>query len=372
MHALVSSALASPEPHRQFSAKGVERHHNRLHDRAQLATLCDSLAAADLTATSYRVMLDTLARMLRRDCHTEAVGNEWIAQRLSVGRNAVSNAYNALEQGGFLRRVAVKHRGAPTRTRLVGIAAQLIGNLPAWEQPEPEPVSMAGEGAGQTIEHSEAMLRAPDPVALNIAKEEPTGVTANEEAQKNGEAGQGSDPADTVLAFKFNPRVFRSMAEKVPTEFRARASAARSTKELTVLDEWCLTQDEIAHYFRLVPPDVGVPPKNCAPRVTCAGVLASPPVALALWEALPALQAKAGSKAAAAVLADEIAFQVERGGLGKNDGMAAGVRVGLWLVRQGRWSKPKGFLSAEWSGAVMRGVIAASSEKASDARKSVH
>lgn len=370
MRAPVSSALASPEPHRQFSAKAVERHHNRLHDRAQLATLCDSLAAADLTATSYRVMLDTLARMLRRDCHTEAVGNEWIARRLNVGRNAVSNAYNTLETGGFLRRVAVYHRGAPTRTRLVGIAAQLIGNLPAGEQPEP--VSIAGEGAGQTIEHSEAMLRAPHPVALNIAKEEPTGVTANEEAQKNGEAGQNSDPAQTVLAFKFNPRVFRSMAEKVPTEFRARACAARSTKELTVLDEWRLTPDESEHYFRLVPPDARVPPKNCSPHVTCAGVLASPQVALALWEALPGLQAKAGSKAAAAVLADEIAFQVERGGLGKNDGMAAGVRVGLWLVRQGRWSKPKGFLSAEWSGAVMRGVIAASSEKASDARKSVH
>ncbi len=341
--------------------KSVARTHHRIHERAQLIKFLEALVEADLTQGGYRVMLDTLARLLRQGRASESVTTDWMAMRLGIGRNTVGTAYGALESAGFLKRVAVKHRGAPTRTRLIGIMEELIdGKIPD------ELATPLQADAQEPTPADEAPLE-PEQAAHGVP------VQPADSPERIDEAGQGDEPPTVAEAFKFDPIVYASMVRKVPRECREQAASARSVKDLVVNDAWCLTKAETEHYLRLVAPDAGQPPKrNCTPRVTCPRATVSRPVALALWEALPKLRIKAGSKAAAVALADEIAFQVEKGGLGKDAGPAAGVRAGISLVLKGAWRRPYQYVVDEWSGAVLRGVIAASPDQAGDAQKTVH
>ena len=347
-----------------YTHQSVARTHHRLHERARLIKFLEALVEADLTPGGYRVMLDTLARLLRQGRASEAVTTDWMAMRLGIGRNAVGTAYCALERAGFLKRVAVKHRGAPTRTRLIGISAALICEA------IPDELDTPLQADAQEPTPADGMHEAspePEQAAHGVP------VQPADSPEKIDEAGQGDAPPAVAEAFKFDPIVYASMVRKVPREYREQAASARSVKDLIVDDAWCLTTTETAHYLRLVAPDAGQPPKrNCAPRVTCPGATVSRPVALALWEAIPKLQTKAGSKAAAVALADQIAFQVEKGGLGKDAGPAAGVRAGVSLVLKGAWRRPYQYVADEWSGAVLRGVIAASPDQARDAQKTVH
>ena len=340
-----------------YPHKSVARTHH-------LIKFLEALVEADLTQGGYRVMLDTLARLLRQGRASESVTTDWMAMRLGIGRNTVGTAYCALERAGFLKRVAVKHRGAPTRTRLIGITATLIDGANPDELPRPL------QAAAHQPAPAEGMFAAhpePEQAAHGVP------VQTADSPERIDKAEQGDELPTVAEAFKFDPIVYASMVRKVPRECRQHAASARSVKDLVVDDAWHLTTDETAHYLRLVAPDAGQPPKrNCTPRVTCPGATVSRPVALALWEAIPKLEIKTGSKAAAVALADEIAFQVEKGGLGKDAGPAAGVRAGVSLVLKGAWRRPYQYVADEWSGAVLRGVIAASPDQAGDAQKTVH
>lgn len=85
-----------------------------------VATLFDDLVRANLSGAAYRVVLDTMARLLRHGIQTEAVPVDWMASRLGISRNTIGAAYRSAEEAGLLRRLSVAARGAPTRTSLNG------------------------------------------------------------------------------------------------------------------------------------------------------------------------------------------------------------------------------------------------------------
>lgn len=345
--------------------KEIERHRNRLHYRAQLARLCDSLAAADLTATTYRVILDSLARMIRQGRCTEAVGNEWIAERLSVGRNAVSNAYGALEDAGFLRRIAVKHRGAPTRTHLVGVCASLIdGGIPA----ELHAVKPAGQAVAPARQldvnprHPDACLVEEgnaEPARVEAAPAAPAQEQESEPAPAPGDTGS-TTPVQTK-PFVYSHATFTAMVAKVPDEAREAARLARSHQDVPVDPAWCLTIDETRHYLALIPKAEAPVRKRIAPAPASQREAMPHDAELmrALAYAHPRLADITGSAEAAAKLGDQIAFQVCQG-LGGGDIMG-GVRAGISLVAKGRWSEPRQYswFKAKWSGITARAVIMA-------------
>lgn len=88
-------------------------------------SLFDHLVRAELSGAAYRVVLDTLARLLRHGIDTEAVPVDWMADRLNVSRNTIGAAYQAAEEAGLVRRTTIAARGAPTRTSLAGMALRL-------------------------------------------------------------------------------------------------------------------------------------------------------------------------------------------------------------------------------------------------------
>lgn len=352
MHAHASAPYATPASHRrQLSPKAVERRQNRLHYRAQLATFLEELAVADLTGTSYRVILDTVSRMLRRGSCTEAVGNEWVAQRLGVGRNAVSSAYAALEAAGFVRRVAVKHRGAPTRTRLINVAATLVdGAIPAQLTQLPEQGATAPSHAPRApVARSAAVQACPEPAPASQAGRAEVPPT---------EAKPPKTPEPTAPKFIFSQAVYDAMVAKVPLDRRMHAMNARSPKECPVDPAWSLTADETAHYLALVPKPE---PVRTKPTPTAESQRVAVPQDAEMMRALAyaheRLSKITGSPAKAAELGDQIAFQVTQG-LGGGDIMG-GVRAGISLVGKGRWKEPHTYrwFKSKWSGLTARAYM---------------
>lgn len=396
----------------RFSLKDQERRHNRLHYRAQLATLLEGLAAADLTATTYRVMLDTLARMLRQGRTTEAVTSDWMATRLGVGRNAISAAYGALEARAYIRRVAVKHRGAPTRTRLIGICAGLIdGQIPATFFGGAAAPVAEGQGAGQgadtacdaqgtsvkcvgvqrTASESTAREdrasegRATDRMALTAdAIEEATrSLAETQDAAQNARVAT-TDPAPParpapidpapVAPFVFNATINQAMTDKVPSDMRLLAMQARSLTECPIQPAWGLTEAERRHYLALIPKREPRPAPR-APSATLREDLPPPtPELTAAWRVmLPKLKKITGSDEKAFALADQISYQVVDGDLGKGNALR-GIRVGVSLVEQGLWTEPHRYLyyRHRWAGNTQRSMLHALLAGQGDARQTVH
>lgn len=365
MRALASASDVIPATHRrQLSPKAVERRQNRLHYRAQLATFLEELAAADLTGTSYRVILDTISRMLRRGSCTEAVGNEWVAQRLGVGRNAVSSAYAALEAAGFVRRVAVKHRGAPTRTRLINLSARLIDD---GAGPAIHSTPGKDRGRASVLDQrggAEAAEGAGDAASSLAGFAEMASVAAAPPVARAKEEGDRPKPQLKAVAtpkpFSYDPATLQSMMDKVPAEVRLAASQSINGKAPAVDPSWSLTDNEIAQYLALVPK---VEPVQLRRATTSAKVRAlpgdNPTMMKALALAHPRLTRITGSKEAAAKLGDQIAFQVANG-LGNGD-IEAGVRAGISLVQKGRWTEPHTYhwFKETWDGTTARAFMMA-------------
>lgn len=391
MHASPAHADPACAKNGPIRSKAAERHHKRLHYRATVAQVCEQLVDANLTSTGYRVALDTLARMLRRGSTTEAVGNEWVASRLHVGRNAVSTAYSALEAFGFLRRVPVKHRGAPTRTRLISVSASLIdGNIPAGvvqavvdsaPAPAPRPNLTVVAEQGRPAQPAPMDRVGPDSLdGATVAVNDGAPVVEPQVADASAEPGAdvadvSSDPAPTTDPFVFNQAVYGSMCAKVPADERFKASRARSPKECPVNEDWNLTPDEIRHYLALIPKPEPLPKRAARDSISGEPILPitpTPELAAALAYAHPRLVALTGSNETAAKLGDQIAFQVCCGSLGGGDDMV-GIRAGVSLVAKGRWTEPREFawFRAKWSGITARAVMMASLGLQCHARKSV-
>lgn len=347
--------------------KEIERRHNRLHHRAQLATLCDSLVEADLTATAYRVALDTLARMLRRGSTTEAAGNEWIASRLHVGRNAVSSAYSALEAAGFLRRIAVKHRGAPTRTRLINVFASLIdgailARFPATtvrgrQDEAGDQEAVQDETGGLVQSHAAACATISVGIAHPAHTDEPARSDGTLAAEQDDRA---PSPIPRSKPFTYNHAIYLAMVTKVPEDIRCDAARVINGKAPPVDQAWGLSNDETEHYLALVPKPERQP-RPQSPKPANANTLrctADAPIAQLLWNNMERLTTATGSKTEAMAAADQIAFQVECAGLGSGD-PSGGARAGVSLVIKGRWSTPRGYLASRWDGSVLRGLMGA-------------
>jgi hypothetical protein len=362
--------------------KSLARTHHRPHERVQLIKFLEALVEADLTQGGYRVMLDTLARLLRQGRASESVTTDWMAIRLGIGRNTVGTAYCALERAGFLKRVAVKHRGAPTRTRLIGITAALIdgvnpGDVPALTNQFTE----EGRDLAQAPEQEQSMPDATDPSeqlpaapSLSCAQDELNGQlpaeTTPEPAQNepasvleiNGEGAAAN--ANALIAkkplFIFDPAVNASMIVKVPAEARMSAMQSRSVDACPIDAAWGLTDAETRYYLALIPkpepPTRKSAAKPAAPRETMPQ---DAELMRALAYAHRRLTDIAGSAEAAAKLGDQIAFQVYRG-LGGGD-VLGGVRAGISLVAKGRWTEPREYnwFRAKWSGITARAVVMA-------------
>lgn len=391
-HAHESAGHTRKTPFVHF--KSNERRQNRLRYRAQVAALCDELASANLSATAMRVALSTLARMIRRGSATEAMPVAVIAEQLGVHRNAVSAAYASLETAGIVKRIAVKHRGAPTRTRLSGLAAALVdGKTPDISEIDSgaglaNVSQMEGNEPGLPAENDDhigsghALCSAPSscPASSCTAQysnkaDAHSEVTVPPTTAISAQPGQPARPDDEgrVERFVFDKDINDSMAAKVPADARVRAMQARSPADVPLELSWGLTDREVEHFRALFPKPEKPAVKKLAGHAPQPKLLASPELAAALVQSLHRLEALSGSKTQAYALSDQIAYQVAAKGLGQGN-VLAGVRAGVRLVESKRWSEPRGWSSdrSEWSGTTLRSLMGATSHKEGHAQQTVH
>src|SRR6185312_4128787 len=396
-------------------------------------SLFDQLVRADLSGAAYRVVLDTLARLLRHGICTEAVPVDWMADRLQVSRNTVGAAYQAAEEAGLLRRMTVAARGAPTRTSLAGMALRLaqVAGDPARVSTGNSSRSVRRSGTGDDRHHgarqrprdwrdpgrvathleeawhegrdamspgdlmdpvevTEAATDTPPGNALAVAENEalsscdPGRVTEGaSEPLHDANDGMGhpphsgpihAEPTELQIGATDPARVTVSPLELMEAIGRLPAEArlaASQTRDggTLILDPAWALSDDDEALLRRL-----VPPKE-SPRPSTAAAKAPRTGIVASNVVASALwqnmyQLEAiVGKGRALVVADEIAFQVMQKQLGKGD-LAGGVRAGLSLVSSNRWKTPRGF-TPDWQGAVER-AIRSTTNSADDAQKTVH
>lgn len=390
-------------------------------------SLFDHLVRAELSGAAYRVVLDTLARLLRHGIDTEAVPVDWMADRLKVSRNTIGAAYQAAEEAGLVRRTTISARGAPTRTSLAGMALRLaqVAGDPARVSAVNSSRSVRRNGPSDDRHHGarqrprdardpgrvtpymdgawpegrEAALYVPSaemPVAERDADRsgDPARVmvidgvsevhphwddavghplhsgpipqeASEEKVEALGHQDDSSDPARVTMS----PLELMEAIGRLPAEARLAASQTRGGGTLILDPAWALSDDDVALLRRLVPPkERPRPSSSAAPKAALTGIVANNLVASTLWQNMYQLEATVG-KGRAPIVADEIAFQVMQKQLGKGD-LAGGVRAGLSLVSNHRWKTPRGF-TPDWQGAVER-AIRSTTTSACDAQKTVH
>ena len=343
--------------------------------RERLASTLQRLADADLTASGYRVVLDTLARLLRTCNSSEAVPVQWMADRLHIHRNAVSTAYAAAERANLLRRIPVAERGAPTRTALAGpllatfrlLTSSPHERLDEFRRVQPAPTNRHGPAAPQQRPRariaSPAVSRKPDAHAAAAAQGRDNTVVP---AAPSGTAVKApADPTPPLAHVRpaFDPTIQATLRIKVGHDVMYRVMTHPSGKPFDIDPVWGLSPAEAEQLLLLVPtPERHPAQKVPAARPATACVDVPPAIARAALQALPKLTELVGGRAAKII--DEIAYMVAEKGLGRGD-VAGGFRAGLHLVGQGTWSTPRGFHPA-WIGAALRVA------QNGDAHKSVH
>lgn len=344
--------------------------------RERLANTLQRLVDADLTASGYRVVLDTLARLLRTSNTSECVPVQWMAERLHIHRNAVSAAYAAAERVNFLRRIPVAERGAPTRTALAG---PLLATLRLLATPSPERVEeLRRVEATPGTRHGPPATpqRTPRPriTAPAVAKKANTHAAAPAQGREvtvdpvtpgATEATASSDPTPMPVPARaaFDPTIQATLRTKVGHDVMYRVMTHPPGKPFAIDPAWGLSTAEAEQLQLLVPtPERRPAPKAQATRPSTVCVDVPPAIARAALQTLPKLTELVGGRAAK--LIDEIAYMVAEKGLGRGD-VAGGFRAGLHLVGQGTWSTPRGFHPA-WIGAALRAA------QNGDAHKSVH
>ena len=344
--------------------------------RERLASTLQRLADADLTASGYRVVLDTLARLLRTGNASEAVPVQWMADRLHIHRNAVSSAYAAAERANFLRRIPVAERGAPTRTALAGpllATLRLLATPPPERQDEPrrlEPaptkrhdLPAAPQQRPRPRIATPAVARTPGAQAATPAKgREYIAVPVAPSATEDKAPADPTPPLPPVRP-AFDPTIQATLRSKVGQDVMYRVMTHPPGRPFAIDPAWGLSTAEAEQLQLLVPaPERQPAQKAPAARPATACVDVPPAIARAALQALPKLTELIGGRAAKVI--DEIAYMVAEKGLGRGD-VAGGFRAGLHLVGQGTWSTPRGFHPA-WIGAALRAA------QNGDAHKSVH
>ncbi|MEY2161374.1 hypothetical protein [Rhodanobacter sp. FW106-PBR-LB-2-11] len=344
--------------------------------RERLANTLQRLADADLTASGYRVVLDTLARLLRTGNTSEAVPVQWMADRLHIHRNAVGAAYAAAESANLLRRIPVAERGAPTRTALAGpllATLRLLATQPPERQDELrrlEPAPTKRHSLPAAPQQGPRPRIANQPVARKPGAHSPTPAQGREHttvplAPRATEATAAADPTLPLPPVRpaFDPTIQATLRSKVGQDVMYRVMTHPPGRPFAIDPAWGLSPAEADQLQLLVPTPERRPAQKAPPaRPATACVNVPPAIARAALQALPKLTELVGERAAKVI--DEIAYMVAEKGLGRGD-VAGGFRAGLHLVGQGTWSTPRGFHPA-WIGAALRAA------QNGDAHNSVH
>ncbi|MGH8159316.1 MAG: hypothetical protein ACREPQ_14440 [Rhodanobacter sp.] len=349
-----------------------------------LTDLFDRLVKADLTAAGYRVILDTMARLISQSRATEAVPTQWMADRLGLHRNAIGAAYADLEKSGLLRRIAVLTRGAPTRTTLTGPALRTTRLVcHGWILHDDANAVGAGAGAGAVNDGRELVesepVGSPQEVPATGAKATPDhsraqhhpAVTHSESADQacstsnqNPDSGpnrQAAGPAqttreDAVVDRIFSPEIHATVSAKVPGDAMYAVLSGRLAK-VDVSPDWGLTEDETNCLLSLAPKRERATARSATtqgrPALAAVPTRAHPELASEVWKKLPRITQVLGEKRAGEVI-DEIAFSISCLDLGRGD-LGTGIRAAMSLVGKGVWQRPYGF-TADWRGAVLRGL----------------
>lgn len=366
--------------------------------RHEFITLLESLAGGDLSAAGYRVVLSTIARLLRQGRTSEAVTTQWIGERLALQRNTIGGAYADLAEAGLVKRIPNPARGAPTRTALAGPALNVVRVLrdvrslvlpPASLQDDrraergPNRATTMGEQQASTMasieaadesspllsgpDSPEAPAQAPDWVAILNEDPEPNEFLKLGMLKMSGGPDRAEDPQPDI---RYAPEVHAAVLAKVPGDVLYEAMQTRLMAD-AIQSAWGLTAEEAACLMSLAPKREARPPRpgeHVKPAVCAVPTTAHPELAKALNERLPLFASKLGEARAQRVL-DEVAFMISLKNLGQGD-MLRGVRAGSSLVMAGRWSTPRG-MTPDWDGAVARALDEAATTVAGDAQKNV-
>jgi len=315
------------------------------------------LATADLPASAFRLISDILARLVADGRTSECVTTQWLADRLGLHRNAITAAFQALENAGLIRRTAVKKRGAPTRTTLIGPAAALIEK-------------------GALIRPESRSDSSPPSTKKEIAVAVPQtdgGRPRSAEAPKQPQAlirPESSYTERPTSVTRVDPMAQLARANRIPEEAKRAAMEYRGDPATFPIEAaWHLDEQDRVFIRNLIPRrEPTVPSTNTSPRAIPRGETAPAAIASSLWMHLERLSFLTRCPKRAAAVLDEIAFSVLARNLGRGD-TQAGIRAGLSMVARGQWRTPKGFQS-HWYGAVARGVQTHSSS--SVAQETVH
>lgn len=338
-----------------------------------------------LTGMAKRVLAYLSDRAIRHRTSSEAVPVADIAAALRVHRNAVSLAFNQLETAGLVKRIAVKHRGAPTRTKLVGRAARFAGAFASIVINEPESVGPIGPDPFVKSLHTVTV-----PCINPVSAFSPSVVaeSTDKEGQGGGQHQDMPKPADEVgireesatsspegagegaVAFKFDREVNAAMLAKVPAETRLLAMQGLLASKVPE-EAWQLTEAETDHYRALFPkPEPkrvrrrGSAQEGSKPLATL-----TPVVRQGMTAILTRLRKATRTEQEAQLVADQIAYMVENKGLGRGNALS-GVYAGLKLVEDKRWSEPRDWPSVGmfWRGATFRALL----DNSVDAHRNVH
>ncbi len=322
---------------------------------SSLAQLMDRLARLDTSAAALRVLLYLVSKAETTGRISWALPLESIGTALGLHRNSVSRALSELRRLGYVRRKAVLSRGAPTRTTLTLDGLPVSGSRTETLAPQDSPRAPSldhQEPLDPAYEHTPPLARVdprcPDFFTSSAAGED-VAPTVSCEVEK-GVASVAIVPRAEIMAMQ----AFLFSLNGSAAAALERATLAADPAALVIDPAWGFTDQEAA-WFRGAVPKRDAPSerqRNCVPRTQAAGEVAPAEVAEVLLPALSQLASAAGGEGRAAELADEIAFMVVRGGLGRGD-LAGGARAGLSLVRRGVWRKPV-LMGEAWRGAVLR------------------
>lgn len=324
-----------------------------------LHQLLDALVRADLTNAGYRVYLSLIQRLMVQGRDSEAVGLEQVARQLGLSRNTTSNAMAALSEAGLIQRKAVRRRGAPTRTQVIGLGRIMLRHV------ADQPTLWRGHQKASTLQHHLDTLHQPDPPEsspieqpLAATPAPPTGIPSPDSPTPVEEGAHLSqaetDHAAPVVAdrpaFRFDPDISASMSAKIGTD--AMYDLLQGTVR-PIDPAWALTEDEQAHYHQMGRRPAA-PSKAPTPAATVRKQTLptpSPHVVEEVNKILPWLDLQLGT-ALAHKVANQIAYQVHANKLGRGNA-TMGVRAALSLIRTHRWQRPHD-MPAAWEQAWSR------------------
>lgn len=338
-----------------------------------------------LTGMAKRVLAYLSDRAIRHRTSSEAVPVADIAAALRVHRNAVSLAFNQLEAAGLVKRIAVKHRGAPTRTKLIGRAARFASAFASIVIAESESAGPVGpDPFVKAIHHDTAACVDPVSAFSHSVASEATDKEGQGNGQHQDEPELASEPeipqdiatsssegaGEVATAFKFDREINASMMAKVPAETRLMATHGLLASKVPEA-AWMLTEAEANHYRALFPkPEPKRVHRRCGAQEGSKPLATlTPAVRQGMTAILTRLRQATRTEQEAQLVADQIAFMVEHKGLGRGNAIS-GAYAGLKLVEDKRWSEPRDWpaVSLFWRGATFRALL----DNQVDAHRNVH